>query len=130
VNDPNGVRCCDCYGDSYLLLQNVRLRTTFASKDTSNADVKLSCPEYYCHVLNEYADQELQDVISVALGIHRVVDSKSLSVYKEVQIHGPLVLNRDVEAIVVNKKYKGNKSMESMLYQFAETNMCNIIWME
>jgi len=39
VNDPNGVKCCRQYGDSYLLLSKdtVRLRTTFASEDTSSS---------------------------------------------------------------------------------------------
>jgi hypothetical protein len=41
-NDPNGVDCCHFYGDSYLLLKDVRLQSTFASKDSSNSDVVLS----------------------------------------------------------------------------------------
>jgi len=59
VSDPMGVRCCSGYGDSYMVLKKVRLRTTFASKDTSAADVKLASCEYYCHVMNEWNDKEI-----------------------------------------------------------------------
>jgi hypothetical protein len=39
VNDPNGVAACrGCYGDSYLLLRDVRLRCTLTSKDSSSPD--------------------------------------------------------------------------------------------
>jgi len=42
----------------------VRLRTTFASADTSYGSVKLSCCEHYGNVLNEYSDPELRAVSS------------------------------------------------------------------
>lgn len=62
VNDPTGIRCCAQYGDSFLLLkQEVRYRTTFAWKDSGSSDVKeLACCEYYCHVLCQYTDKELE----------------------------------------------------------------------
>ena len=43
-------------------LKKVRLRTTFASADTSSAAVKLSCCEHYGNVLHEYNNQELKAV--------------------------------------------------------------------
>ena len=39
INDANGVQCCSQYGDSYLQLKDVRLRCTFAAKDSSCSDV-------------------------------------------------------------------------------------------
>lgn len=62
VGDPRGVRSCYGYGDSFLQLKKVRLRTTFASADTSMSAVKLSCCEYYGNVLHEYSDNELRAV--------------------------------------------------------------------
>jgi hypothetical protein len=62
VGDPNGVSCCYSYGDSFLQLKKVRLRTTFASMDTSSSVVKLSCCEHYGNVLHEYSDTELKAV--------------------------------------------------------------------
>jgi len=43
-------------------LKKVRLRTTFASMDTSSGAVKLSCCEHYGNVLHEYSDPELRAV--------------------------------------------------------------------
>ena len=43
-------------------LKKVRLRTTFASADTSCGSVKLSCCEHYGNVLVEYSDNELRAV--------------------------------------------------------------------
>jgi hypothetical protein len=59
---PVWLKKCYHYGDSYLQLKRVRLRTTFASADTSSATVKLSCCEHYGNVLHEYNDQELKAV--------------------------------------------------------------------
>ena len=46
----------------YFQLKKVRLRTTFASQDTSGAGVKLSCCEHYENVLFSYTDQEITAV--------------------------------------------------------------------
>ena len=77
VQDPNGVQACRMYGDSYLWLKNdtIRLRTSFASRDTGGGTASLASCEWYEHVLAEYSDVELEDIISVATG-------KKLSVRK------------------------------------------------
>ena len=46
----------------YFQLKKVRLRTTFASMDTSGAGVKLSCCEHYENVLYEYTNNEITAV--------------------------------------------------------------------
>ncbi|KAJ5067237.1 hypothetical protein M0811_13107 [Anaeramoeba ignava] len=102
VNDPNGVQAAAGYGDSYLVFKNVRLRTTFASQDTS-ANPQLACCEYYTHVLSEYSDAELTALMDVANGYIPWHDSSVISSYKEIQIHGPILLKRDVKAIVISQ---------------------------
>ncbi len=42
VNDAGGVACCASYGKSFLVLKEVRLRTTFANQDTGGGHVKLA----------------------------------------------------------------------------------------
>jgi hypothetical protein len=93
-NDPSGVQSCYTYGDCYLLLQNVRLRATFASGDTSDETAQMATCEYYAHVLNTYTDVELKDIHSVASGAVQYLPSTSHSSFKEVQLHGPLKLSR------------------------------------
>ena len=130
TNDPNGVSCCYGYGDSYLLLKNVRFRTTFANQDTSCLNTKVSTCEFYNHVLLEYNLKELSSMIKIAHKIVPFVSSKVTNVYKEVQIHGNIELNRDIEAIVVNKKYSDDTKILGLLETFKNKNNCNVIWME
>lgn len=42
VNDPRGVTSCSQYGESFLLLRNVRLRTSFANEDTGGGEHQLA----------------------------------------------------------------------------------------
>jgi hypothetical protein len=130
--DPNGVLACRGYGDSYLLLKSetVRLRTSFASRDTGGGTAKLASCEWYAHVLMEYSNPELQDVISVATKSKRAVSSSRISNYKEVQYHGPVEFARDVEAIVVHKRHATDKAMMNMVEQFCKQNHCNMFMME
>jgi Protein of unknown function (DUF3626) len=62
VNDPAGVRSCQQYGDSVMVLaHNTRIRCTFASKDSGYEDIDtLATTEHYCHVLADYDDNELK----------------------------------------------------------------------
>lgn len=89
-----------------------------------------SVSEYYTHVLASYNEGELRAVIEVANGIKPWADSNIIQTYKEVQIHGPVQLNKDVDALVMNKRHKGNNQMEAAAKKFASKNKCNLIWME
>jgi len=131
VGDPRGVRKCALqYGDSFLQLKKVRLRTTFASEDTSSSTVKLSCCEHYENVLFSYTDQEIKAIIDVATGKVLFHRSDCISQYKEVQIHGPVSLSENVECIVVNPRHKKDSVTTKLLDRFVEQNKCNLIWMD
>lgn len=128
VGDPNGIKACSGYGDSYLLLRNVRLRTSFASGDTAGP-VQISSCEYYYHVLNQYNDNELKAVIEVALGLKPFVDSSVITMYKEVQCHGDIRLNRDVEALVVAKRHTHRDPLAKNIETFSKRFNVPIIWL-
>ena len=130
VGDACGVKACYAYGDSFLQLKKVRLRTTFASADTSMATVKLSCCEHYVNVMNEYSESELKAILDVATRRVPYHDSSVIATYKEVQIHGPVSLTDNVECIVVNQRHRTDKNMNKLLRQFIDINKCNMIWMD
>lgn len=130
VGDPCGVRSCYHYGDSFLQLKKVRLRTTFASMDTSSSAVKLSCCEHYGNVLYEYTDPELKAIIDVATRRVSSMKSDMIANYKEVQIHGPVCLSENVECVVANNRHHGDASIEALLEEFVKRNGCNLIWMD
>jgi hypothetical protein len=133
VNDPSGVVNCFSYGDSYLVLNNdtCRLRTTFASGDTGGANQNLASCENYCHVLSTYTEQEIKDVVCVAIGKSLCRGSDKINQYKEIQIHGPLMFSRDFNLMVLEKTHQSNKRIVELANIFAQTYPnINVIWKE
>lgn len=67
TNDFRGVVSASQYGDSYVVLKDVRLRCTFASEDSGGMKgSRLGMLDKYAHVLKEYKDTELKEVVRVA----------------------------------------------------------------
>jgi len=133
VNDPRGINLCSQYGKSYFLMKNstVRLRTSFASCDSSNYDqVRVASCENYAHVLNEYCEEELRALIEVALGKVTHHDSHKILKYKEVQFHGDIKFDRDIDALVVHEEHKNDTQMFENLKLFTEKNNILLIWMD
>lgn len=127
LNDPYGIPSCAGYGESFLLLKNVRLRTSFASGDTAS-NVKIGSCEHYLHVLNEYTPQELEETISVAIGLKPYSSASINSIYKETQYHGDIQLNRDVEALVVGKCHTRSSPMARLCEQFSKVHGVPLIY--
>ena len=93
------------YGSSYLLLKDhVRTRVTFTSRDSGVGKCNLGTCEHFAHVLAEFSDLDLRAVLSrVGSGSAASCqhDQYRETHYKEMQVHGDIVLARDVEAIVL-----------------------------
>ncbi|CAJ1445323.1 unnamed protein product [Effrenium voratum] len=67
TNDFEGCKSALQYGDSYLVLKDVRLRCTFAPEDSGGIEgSRLAVLDKYAHVLEEYDDQEIQGLVEVA----------------------------------------------------------------
>ncbi|CAE7508788.1 KEA2 [Symbiodinium pilosum] len=112
MNDHRGVVKCAQYGDSYLVLRDVRLRCTFSPEDSANLKAeRLAVLDYYGHVLSEYSDQELLETIQVAKSSDAALLGDSSKVgamkYKETQIHGEVAFEKHVERLVAHSKYRG-----------------------
>merc|ERR1719478_651393 len=68
MNDYRGVVRARGYGDSYMVLKDVRLRCTFASTDSGGIQGKrLAVLDKYAHVLQEYSDRELAGIVDVSV---------------------------------------------------------------
>lgn len=111
-NDYRGVLGCKQYGDSYLVLKDIRLRCTLSPCDSANLKAsRLAVLDYYAHVLQEYTDKELLEALRVAEGgAERVGDSAAViekwGKYKEAQIHGEIDLKKHVERLVVSERHR------------------------
>ncbi|CAE8659549.1 unnamed protein product [Polarella glacialis] len=76
MNDYRGVTSAYQYGDSYLVLKDVRLRTTFASTDSGGIKgSRLAVLDKYAHVLKEYSDNEIKALVDVALANTSLADT-------------------------------------------------------
>eukprot|EP00439_Symbiodinium_sp_Y106_P054781 s2383_g7.t1 len=79
MNDYRGVLSAYQYGDSYLVLKDVRLRTTFAATDSGGiAGSRLAVLDKYAHVLEEYNETELSELIEVAVANTSMSDTGGL----------------------------------------------------
>ncbi|CAE7615012.1 Caskin1 [Symbiodinium natans] len=67
TNDFEGCKPALQYGDSYLVLKDVRLRCTFAPEDSGGiSGSRLAVLDKYAHVLEEYEDEEIRKLVDVA----------------------------------------------------------------
>jgi len=79
MNDYRGVTSAYQYGDSYLVLKDVRLRTTFAAKDSGGiSGSELAVLDKYAHVLKDYHDHELRNLVEVAKANTDITDVPKL----------------------------------------------------
>lgn len=130
-NDPRGVKACRQYGCSYLLLRNVRLRTTFSATDSAGMSLDdLATVDYYAHVLNQYSDAELADVIRVSSRKQFVANADSVQAYKEAQIHGEILLDTHIELIMVHPSLKNDLLVRQALDMLAHRGKLSVGWIE
>jgi len=111
MNDYRGVVRCIQYGDSYLVLKDVRLRCTFSPEDSANLKAeRLAVLDYYAHVLVEYTDVELKETVQVAKSADAAVLGDSSKVgamkYKEAQLHGDIQFDKHVARLVAHDRHK------------------------
>jgi len=132
-NDYRGDVGCEQYGNSYLVLKNVRLRCTLAPEDSGSNVLmdELAVPDYYAHVLLGYSNKELREILRVSAGGVKVGNSQAVierwGTYKEAQIHGDIDLKRHVERLVVSDTLYDKKNFVESI---AKTHGWKITWMK
>ncbi|CAB9496927.1 Protein of unknown function (DUF3626) [Seminavis robusta] len=125
-----GVASAKAYGRLHLILkQDLRNRSTLFDCDTGNylykhgeKDAVLATTEYYAHVMNWFNDNDL-----IATLRRSVLSNKSN--YKEIQIHGPVELARDVEALSIPYwEFSASATLLGLVRRFQQKTGCRIIW--
>lgn len=132
MNDYRGVVKCQQYGDSYMVLKDVRLRCTFSPEDSANLKAeRLAVLDYYAHVLYDYSDQELKETMKVAKSSAAAIlgDSKSVRPmkYKETQIHGEVAFGKHVERLVAHERHRKD---QKRLKAICEKHGWKFSWMD
>lgn len=130
--DFRGVQAAMLYGNFVLTLKNdLRFRCTLFDRDTGTFAIKqqsmvLATYQYYAHILQMYPDEELR----AALTVSRVSGSPSkCQQYKEVQIHGAIQLDSDIQTLSVpGKQSEASAKLRQLVEAFQEKTKCNILW--
>jgi Protein of unknown function (DUF3626) len=126
--DIQGVQCARGYGRVVLTLANhVRHRSTFLDRDSSiNCTSTLATNEYYGHVLSQYSNDELRAVMNVS---RNQGTQCRCNHYKEVQIHGPICLATDIQAMSIpGKEADASDVLREIVRQFQNSTGCNVLW--
>ena len=114
----------------------------------------LGTSEYYAHILYKYRDEELKAIMNIVAAASKNNDndnnnSKSRSGssnmkmfrgspsicskggYKEVQIHGPICLETDIETLSLPGRYKhASATLKNQVMDFQNKTQCNILWQQ
>jgi hypothetical protein len=131
AGDP---KAASAYGNIFMCLhQNVRFRSTFIDRGFGNvrtvAFKQLATSEYFAHVLLTYSDVDLKMLLGVLCERRIRGTMSTVAMHKEVQIHGPVCLATDVEALSVPGKSKdASESLLNEVVTFQEKTGCNILW--
>ena len=120
------------YGPAYILLKShVGNRATFSLKSKSTRSETIATNEYYAHVLHGYDDVELMKVLDVCKSARLGGRPSKCTEYKEVQIHGPICLATDIQALSIPGRQKdAGVSLARNVESFRKMTNCNILWQE
>jgi len=135
MNDSRGVLMCRQYGDSYLVLKDVRLRCTFSPEDSANLRAsRLAVLDYYAHVLLEYSNYELIQTVNVANSPSTFAVGDSAGVapgkYKETQIHGEICFTKHAERFVVSERHRTESTISNRIRQLCQKHGWELSWMD
>eukprot|EP01084_Bolivina_argentea_P212695 361499_1 len=123
------------YGDGYFILndETIRWRTTITIIDSLNAviskkyvasDTVCGTLKHCTHLLAKLNDNELKELIQVAIGCKK--GDTAQSSYREVQIHGPVQLNRDIKSLHVPRCHW--RITSNIFQNFCDKNGCDLVW--
>jgi Protein of unknown function (DUF3626) len=100
LNNPGGLPGAMMYGRWHLVLHDsARPRCTLAECNTSGGE-ELGVLDFCMHVLMKLTDGEFAELIAVATKVKPYSD-KYQERYREVQIHGDVLLGRDIAALCI-----------------------------
>ena len=78
------------------------------------------------HLLNQLSKDELKQIIQVAIFGKNSDKDKQLA-YREIQIHGPVCLKRDIYSFHVPDNIK-NRQSEHLFNLFCQRNGIKLVW--
>lgn len=130
-NTPKGTENALTYGDSYIKLKNeIKDRCTLTYGDSSvTIKGNITTFHFLYPLIKQYIPIVYNTLLKLSKNESTVLPLPFLSsVYTEVQIHGSIKLDRDIEALYVNSRHKSDSFMIEKLEWFKKNYKCNYIW--
>jgi len=121
---PSGISAASQYGKAFMTLNNatVRWRASVTNQDSFSSKGVFGTMSNCQHLLSELSEDELQEICETAM--YKTTPNRPRQ-YREIQIHGPVLLKRDIVSLHVPNSEKSN----IQIYQkFAIKNACDLIW--
>jgi len=120
TDDPLGVVTCRQYGASYFVLNNsVRWRTTMTNVDSDAADAATPAANGMVYkFIDSYSDADFKKIWRHT--------GEMLPEYPEIQVHGPVKLNRDIDRLVADSNLSND--VKAKVDRFARQNNFKVIW--
>jgi hypothetical protein len=117
------------YGLSHLVLEpSVRARSTISHTDSLHLGPdEIGTFEHPHHVLLALPDNKLMAMLEIAIGRASRVQDHPEQMYFEVQVHGPVELDQDIQALVVEKRLAGT-DVEATARRIANDNGVDLYW--
>lgn len=112
------------YGESYLVFKsNVKDRCTYARYDSSSDWVKgprdLGCKKSMYYIARKFSAKEIASMIYYDSDEEKEnLIMNDIKDYMEVQIHGELLMERDIARIMISPEYRDNKEFMSLLNSY------------
>jgi hypothetical protein len=120
TNDPDGVKSARQYGKSvFVLKRHLRWRCTLTNKDTSFTDAVPGTVGQVFMFLDAFDEDELRLILEHD-GKH------ALRQYPEIQIHGQVLFNRDIERLVADSN--SCAVIQERVQKFCEKNGIKLEW--
>ena len=108
----------------------VRWRTTLTVQDSFSVNGDCGTVKHCNHLLTQLQANELAEMIEAALTKKTKSGGAQQASYREIQIHGPVQLNRDVLSVHVPSVHKKNYKLVSILHDFCAKNMCKLVYFD
>lgn len=126
ANNPKGP--AGHYGSSYFVLKpGAKDRITFTPKNSSGCQAAhVGTADHFQHVLKDASN--FKEIMEVALG-RKEFSTASGWGYLEAQVHGPIEFDKDIAAVVIDKKFAGTE-YEDKLRKFAKMKGIDVQWQD
>jgi hypothetical protein len=122
----SGCRLASSYGSAFFKLRDttVRWRVSITNQDSFSAKGVFGTLSKCDHLLHHLEDSELAEMCQIVL--QNTTGTTEQRNYREMQIHGPLVLNRDISSL--NIPMHSPTGVKEKCEAFVAKNKCSLVY--